>query len=280
MKLNTLGLTGMVLGSLLSFSSCKKTPDVNINQRSSGDNALAENLFMDVYKQVDDAAKNEPAVNKTEGEFNLSTSVCANVNVSTVGGNFPVTIEIDYGNGCLGVDGRFRKGKIVAVFTGRYKDAGTQVSISLDNYFVNGYRVEGAKTISSNGINANGHYEFAVSVVGGKVVSPEQDSVLWNSTRVNEWVSGDSTYLNVLDDVYSITGSAEGTNTNGEPFSVTIKEALEVQVGCRWPLKGKLTMVAQNNTEVEVNYAPDGIEDCNQSAAVIIDGKTYNFTMY
>ncbi len=33
-------------------------------------NALAENLFMDVYKQVDDAAKNEPSVNKTEGDFN------------------------------------------------------------------------------------------------------------------------------------------------------------------------------------------------------------------
>lgn len=280
MKLHSLFLACLGLGALTLISSCKKSPDVNINQRSGGDNALAENLFMDVYKQVDDAAKNEPSVNKTEGSFNLSTSVCANVSVTTSNGNFPITLTIDFGNGCLGNDGRFRKGKIIAVFSGRYVDAGTQVDISLDNYYVNGYRVEGTKTIKNDGLNQAGHSQFTVQVTNGKVVSPEKDSVLWNSTRVNEWIQGDTTYLNLWDDQYSITGSATGTNSNGEPFSVTITEALVVEYGCKWPIKGKLTLTAQNNTEVEVNYAPDGIESCNQSAAVIINDKTYNFTMY
>lgn len=270
-------LTGLIL---VLVTSCKKSPDISINQRSGADNALASNLFMDVFLQVDEAAKNEAAVNKTEGLYTLASSVCANISVTTSSGNYPVSLEIDFGNGCLGSDGRFRKGKIKAVFSGRYTDIGTQVTISLDHYFVNAYRIEGTKTLLNKGINAAGFFETSILVSGGKVVSPEKDSVEWNCDQLREWVSGDTTYQDISDDTYFITGSSTGINANGEPFSATIKEALKIEASCKWPLQGKLSLVAQNNTEVEVDYAPDGIATCNQSAAIIINGKMYNFTMY
>ncbi|MFT5919020.1 MAG: hypothetical protein ACI9FU_000822, partial [Granulosicoccus sp.] len=209
---------------------------------------------------------------------------------SPVGPEFPKTVTIDFGGPC-NADDRVRSGQIVCTITGPYSSENTVITVELVNYELDNYNVTGSKTITNNGNNGSGQPVFSI-VVQNASISNENGSATWSSTRTRTWVEGsETTWFTIdttqssgimginglLDDVYHITGTAEGTTRGGVPYTVDITAPLEVQVGCRWVKEGILVVSPQNLDDRTIDF---GNGDCDEGASVEIDGSSYNFTMW
>ena len=86
----------------------------------------------------------------------------------------------------------------------------------------------------------------------------------WNAELEKEWVSGDST-LDRSDDIYKITGEANGIGRNDNSFNVDIQEPLKAQISCQTSCiikEGEAKIHPSGYQERIINYG-DSICDCN-----------------
>jgi hypothetical protein len=202
---------------------------------------------------------------------NLLGSSCATVTVDTV--SSPRSITIDFGStNCTCLDGRKRRGQVIATWTGKYRDQGTVISVTFNNYFVNDNQIEGTKTVTNTGLNAQEHPVYAVQVNGTIVKANNGGTITWNSTRQREWVAGFDTPLNIADDTYSITGSASGTTAAGLAYTIEITSPLVRKMTCLWFESGVIAVSPQGKQTRTLDYGNTG---CDANATVTIAGVSF-----
>lgn len=271
-----MGLTALLL--TFTFMACKKdsaTDNGDNNLESAENNSMAESHYNDVTTLVDVAAYNGANMSFRTTQEQSPLSGCVSVTVDTV--SVPRAITIDFGtSNCLCIDGRDRRGKILATYSGKYKDSGTVISITFDNYFVNENQIKGTKTVTNKGKNVAGHLVYEVAVNGHLVKANNKGTITWISTRQREWIAGFATPLNILDDVYGITGTANGTNASGKAYAITITQALVRKMNCRWFESGILTLVPEGASAVTLDYGNSG---CDANAVVTIANKNYDILL-
>ncbi|MBL4592548.1 MAG: hypothetical protein JKX68_01890 [Flavobacteriales bacterium] len=288
MKNNTL-ITIVTLFVFLTIYSCKKeeTTIIDNSTISSKDNGAAENLFADIKKVVEEAADDEGQSGRTASESAYSFGSCATVSITPAWGDttWPKVMEIDFGpTNCAGVYGINRRGKLIVTLTDRYRNVGSVLTVQTQNYFINDVKVEGTKTLTNNGYNLNNHLEYIVNVSNAVITYTDNTTITWNSTRTNEWIEGDSTtwftngIAGICDDVYLITGSANGVNRNGLAYTVGITSPLRKSVCCRWVESGTLELVPQGFATRTVDFGVAG--NCDNQATVTINGNVYNISMW
>jgi len=269
MKINFLSSSLLVLAASLLLSSCFKRD--NADWTFTQDNAVSSELFQDVYKQVDEVA---------QSDGNLKS--CATVTLSDTLGNFPNTVTIDYGSSCLGTDERLRSGVIQAVFSGRWRDEGTTVTINLQDYSVNDYAIEASVMVTNNGRNTLGNISYTVVVDNGEIIDPEGNTILWEGTTTYEWTEGERTTFftdglaGIRDDVYSITGSSSGVNRNGSIYTSEITAPLIRQLDCKWITAGEMELTPANGDPRVINFG-DG--DCDAAVTFSFNSISFNFLL-
>lgn len=268
-----------------SVSSCKKRK-LNRSTTTSQDNAIAEMAFNDVFKVTEDAIKEE-GLEKSSGGLSSMYNSCATVTLTPGIGDttFPKTLTIDFGtSNCTDAYGVSRRGKIIATTTGLYRDAGTVITITTQNYYVNDYKVEGTKTVTNNGQNSAGHTYFTINISNALITFPNgTDEVSYESTRIREWVIGENTnwftdgLSGILDDEYDITGTASGINRDGRNYTMTITSPLRVAIICRYVKQGTVEIQPEDLYLRTVDF---GNGACDSEATVEINGNVYNFNMH
>lgn len=252
------------IGLALSFASCKKdsTDSIDVETQSSSDNYLADHQINDELKQVDEAAANN----------NLGK---AGPTVTIDSTSTPKVMTIDYGTGTICNDGKLRSGKLIVTWTGRYREVGTVITITTNNFYQNGNQIEGTKTVTNNGRNTNGNLNYSISVSSSRIRTVDGKSRTWNSTRNREWVAGENT-LTPTDDVYLITGTANGINANGLSYTANITQALRFDLSCQYRLTaGEIELTPQGKQVRIINYGTGG---CDNSFTVKIGNKTITIT--
>lgn len=284
MKTKTLALKGLLFTGIILFtaSSCQKRKD-NRSTVSTEDMSIAEAGFGDLRTVIENAAKEEEMEGNRGSSIILGSCATLTMTPAWPDSTFPKTLTVDFGStNCADGYGNKRRGVVTAVFTGFYRDASTQITITPQNYYVNDYKVEGTKIVTNNGKNSSGNSSFNVEVKNGKITSPTGDVTTWESTQTREWVVGENTTFltdgipGILDDEYDITGTASGTNRAGKKYTVTVTSPLRAAVACRWIKKGKLEVQPEGLRLREVNFG-DG--NCDNKATVTISGKVYNIIM-
>ena len=262
---------------LLTFNSCKKDntdtdepTTVVPSYQSATDNSKAENLFNGAFKQVSQYS----VVVDTGTKFNSKSYPILTVS----GSGYPKTFTLDYGTRTLCEDGRTRSGLIITVLSAPYLDSATVVHSHFSNYYetVNNidYHVTGVHIVTNLGHTPTGHPNYRVNVDSASVISPT-DTIKWTSLRYREFTAGYNTWFNPFDDAYTITGSANGTDINGEAFTVNITEGLQVQFGCPFIKAGKIEIINPNRPTIYIDY---GTGDCDANFTVTINGYTINIT--
>ena len=270
-------IAASVISSSLLFTSCKKDSSKDSDVEAAESSALAEASFNDVTTISDQAALSgsvnmrvagDAAANREDGSLG---SGCATVSFDTV--NTPHAIIIDFGTtNCICNDGRTRRGKINLSYTGRYKDAGTVITISFTNYFVNDNQLTGTKKITNQGLNNAGNLVYKIEVNGQVIKANNGGTISWVSTREREWTAGSSTPLILSDDAYSITGSATGTIASGKSYTITIKTALVRKMSCRFFESGVVDVTPEGKPTRTLDYGNTG---CDANATVSILGYTF-----
>ena len=261
----------------LLFSACQKDEEEmkagEIVADAIEDNAEFENTLNGIENVSVDAADKEG--DSADYEFKS----CANITVTPtwISGVFPKTITVDFGDSnCLGVDGNYRRGKILVNITGLYRDSGTVITTTLDNYYQNDNKIEGKKTKTNLGRNGSGNLTFDVVFENGLLTSVNSYRISWRSNRTVEWIGGESTLLNIFDDEYEIDGAANGVTRNGNQFTMDIIENLNVALNCRWIRSGKISIVPENFSARTVDY---GNGNCDRLATYTANGEDFQFTM-
>jgi len=280
-------ISGLVLIALLVVYSCKKDETVLIDNEttSSKDNGIAENLYADIKRVVEEAADDEGQSSKMAS---YSFGACATVTTvpNWADTTFPKVMTIDFGSAnCVGANGINRRGQIIVTLTDRYRTVGSVLTIQPQNYFVEDVQVEGTKTLTNTGYNTSNNLEYQVDVVNGRLTYTDGTITTWASTRTNEWIEGDSTTFfthglaGICDDVYLITGSASGVNRNGLNYSVNIVSGspLRKEICCRWLVSGILEITPAGMAVRMVNYG-GGV--CDRQATITINGNTFNVNMF
>lgn len=256
-------------------AACGKKKFEGKNLSATEDMALAENLFSDSYKQVAGAGQ---ATTDSLKAYNDILAGCGTLSITPFDTtSWPKTVTLDFGNSnCVGNDGRTRRGKIIGTYTHWFQSPGTVVTITFDDYFVNDHEILGTKTITNEGYNAANHLVYSVSFPDCQIIKPNNGgTILWSTTREQEWTEGANTFT-PYDDVWNITGSANGTSSQGIGFSLNIVQALNVKYGCRWIRSGILDMDIDGLSTITVNY---GNGTCDASATATYEGTDYPFVM-
>src|SRR5215467_176474 len=156
---------------------------------------------------------------------------CASITVTPNDTTYPKTITIDFGDSCVGADGKLRSGKIVLHLTGPIRKPGSVLTITFVNFFVNHIHLEGTKIISN--LSENGAVKFTVQVVGGKVTFPSGRGYSYESFKYKQQISGMDTRI-VRDDVFQITGWAKVEFNNGVVIKLETTDPLIKKVACPW----------------------------------------------
>jgi len=199
----------------------------------------------------------------------MGTCVLATLDLSVM----PYKLVIDFGTAnCKCDDGKYRRGKIIVQFNGNYYAAGTVVTYTFENYFIDDNQVTGIKTVTNEGRKASNHLWWQVQVNGAIVKANNGGTITWNSTRQVEWSEGESTPFVWWDDVYLITGTANGVGANSKTYSGTITKALRKKLNCEWFESGTINYQVQDIPLIVVDYG-DGT--CDDIATATMNGQTY-----
>ena len=243
----------------------------------SDESAQAEASFDDIEDISMAAAEEEGAVSAPGGRLSTTTEdsirfafvelrhrigICGSVTVIPNDHTYPKTITIDFGEGCVGADGKFRKGAIIIHLTGPIRRSGSVMTISFRNFYLNRAHIEGTKIITN--LSENGHIKFTVQVVGGKLTFPNGRGYSYEGLKYVKQIAGADTRI-IRDDVYSIEGRSKTEFNNGTTIVLNTETPLIKKVACHWISKG-LLKIKINDRLLYLDYAAPDNGECDNKA--------------
>ena len=281
MKINSINrmLVAMLFLSA-AFFSCQKetslnnpTNEVTEEQAAtySDESAQADASFDDVADLSMTAADadNSAAIGRTTrlyvpdfAELRLVIGTCPTITVSPNDSTYPKTITIDFGDSCVGIDGKLRSGKIVLHLTGPIRRSGSVLTITFVNFYLNHVHLEGTKIISN--LSENNTVKFTVQVVGGKVTFRSGRGYSYESFKYKKQIAGMDTRI-VRDDVFEITGWAKIKYNNGLLVKFETVDPLIKKVNCPWISDGTLK-IQINDRVLKFDYGFPHNGDCDNKA--------------
>lgn len=249
--------------------------DTNEAVETGKDYSITETAFEDVQDLVDGAAQQEAVLNGFTDIPVADHRDCADINIETTTTSiFPVTMTMDYGSGCVMNNGRTASGVITVVFTDRPRQAGAYYTITFTDFELDGHTISGTRTVTNNGTNSEGQLSFTVTVDNGQITFPDGTVFSYTTDRTRTLVEGAETKFEtdgiagINDDVWEITGTANGVNREGNNYEVEVSEPLRRAMNCRWLTAGVMRIDTEvyNNTIV-IDF---GEGDCDDQAVVTV----------
>ena len=267
----------LAIAILVNLSSCRKKEDTDTDTNASKNESIAERYFNELQDLSDQAQTGDLSTFKFSSNEGMLLSNCAVITFDTLGNvsaSNPDTIIIDFGTSCLCNDNKIRSGKIIISSTGRYRNEGSVITITPENYFVNGNQILGSRIVTNTGNNLLGQPTFSVLVNGTIILANNEGTITWNATRTRTWIQGYNTLV-FVDDMYSITGGSSGSKVNGQTWTSLITSPLVHKRICHQIVSG-IIQVTPSNKPIRTLDFGQGV--CDNTLTVLINGNTYTVT--
>lgn len=196
-------------------------------------------------------------------QLRLRLGSCADITVSPNDSTYPKTVTIDFGpDGCLCLDGKFRRGAIVIHLTAPIRRPGAVMTITLDSFYLNRAHIEGTKILSN--LSENGNIKFTVQVVGGKVTYPNGRGYQHEGIKYVKQIAGGAT-RELLDDIYTFEKRSQTIFNNGVTITMNTDSALVKKMICPWVSNGILK-VKINSRIFYLNFGAPNNGECDNKA--------------
>jgi len=266
----------LILLLVLSTVSCDKEKEDAVRNSDLAvitDEAIASYIFNDVFGQVSMGGwlADQAIMTPSKSTYAVEEESCPNITITPFNlTEWPKTMEIDFGQGC-NEGGVTRAGKIIVNVSKRFWEEGSVWTVEFTDFFVQGHKVEGTKTVSFNGRNDSGNFNWDIDISDAVITTPAQVSISWDAERNREWVEGEQTIFNPADDRYLITGGSSGVNEAGESYVITITDPLDILLSCPWVRSGALIIDITGRPDIEVDFG-DG--ECDNMITVTINGSS------
>ena len=259
--------------AVLTFTAC----DSNEAPVAAGDfDVEAINAQADaesVYDDIDDmstATFEDVFANSRHGHDDRLD--CAEVTVDSATN----TVTIDFGEGCTDPRGRVRSGAIVITQNGRRFEPGSVMTLTFEDYSVDGVLVEGTRTLSNIATSTDDAPSFQITLEGGRLTWEDGSVATRESSRIKTWYRA----ANPTDDEWHIEGSVSGTDRDGVAYSSMTTEPLVFARDCsshrfKVPVSG-----VKEYTKGEESYTIDfGDGECDRLATVTTGGVSTEITL-
>ncbi|UXX79276.1 hypothetical protein N7E81_18140 [Reichenbachiella carrageenanivorans] len=265
--------------SALILHACTTDIDESTDELVGEDLAIADvNLEIntsDLVEEIDDAADFattyfDEKEGRSLGERWKKFNDCV-----TVTNDEATSIRtVDFGEeGCVGIDGRVRKGKILIAHEGERNEAGFKRTVTFEGFSVDTIQVEGVRVlIYLSGTGTEKKYE--ATLTNGKITMPDGFILTRSSSR---------TVIATFDEDGLKTqvarfGTASGTNRLGITYETMIEETtplvskMECREGGFLPhVSGILTVNIESKIEKTIDFG-DGT--CDQWVTITQDGES------
>jgi hypothetical protein len=258
---------------LLLQYSCTEENQISDNDiQSVTDNIIADNAIQNIFLTVNEYALSYLSSKGTNIDSNSIVSISPLYPLDS----FPKTMIIDYCNGICCVDGKTRKGKVIAILNNKWiidsTSSNLMAEVTTNDFFENNVQLMGTFKINVNGI-IDSFPSFSISTLDAKLILENGKSTQWTSNKNIKWISGFQTINNINDDVFLITGSNTGINCNGMGYESDIISPLLYEKSCQNGIitKGKLELIPQDVSKRIIDF---GNGDCDRKASVTINGVT------
>ncbi|MBI1342837.1 MAG: hypothetical protein GC171_07885 [Terrimonas sp.] len=198
-------------------------------------------------------------------ELRLRIGDCANITVTPDDSTYPKTVIIDFGDGCNGRDGKFRKGAMILNFTGPIRVSGSVVTLTFRDFYLNRGHIEGKITFKNQ--NENGLHKYTVTVENGAFTLPSGRGFQYTGIKVVTQIAGMDTRL-IRDDVYKIEGRSRTDYNGGKSVVLNTVDPLIKKVNCHWISEGTLKIVI-NDRVLKLDYGFPNNGDCDNKALLL-----------
>lgn len=258
------------------FTACKKednstpiTEEITTTVDLSTDQAISDNLTEDANDLFMEAATDNGLTGETPATPLETMGIlgCATVTVTPLQG-FPKTIVIDFGTGCISNNGVTRKGKINVVLSDSLRKSGSTAVMTFVGYSVNRFQKEG--TITWTNISTPTAKGWQRKVDNGKITDSSGKYWLHTALKNVIQIAGYETRRNLLDDVFSITGTSTVTNSKGGTRTSTIISPLIKKTICENITQGTKEVKAPRFNAI-IDF---GNGECDRIATISINGNT------
>ncbi|MDP2176459.1 MAG: hypothetical protein Q8K70_11170 [Bacteroidota bacterium] len=236
---------------------------------------------------ADDIASSDGKIIKTGGTILPSGAVIV-FRDSLYTDSSGIDFYIDFGPlgttapyGMLCEDGRYRAGKLNITVSQPYKSIGTVIMVNIadeDSFHVGNsidmYQLMGNKKITKTS-EKNMDIEVSNANLKSKKGGKFSHEIAWGCIGTIERTHDEGP--GIWKDQFRITGTSNGTNRNGEKFTVTIDSPLlkKVEPGCHHTfVLGIQTLTnTVSNQKITIDYDPNKDGACDESAEANINGK-------
>lgn len=277
----------LTLLGMLFFSSCKREFLESI--QSAEDNAQIETEFSQIFESVADFAATDGRTAKTD-DFLLPSGAIVTFTDSLFNDGDGIDFKVNYGplnnggssKGRLCKDGRYRAGIINVGMSSRWSEIPCVITIAIsstDQYFAgngtNMYQITGTKTITKTSATS-----YTVEVLNA-TLQRDNGVVSWNAERtITKTKDPTSGWQN---DEYTITGSADGINANGDAFTAQTTTPLVklMSLGCLSTfITGKISVTNSNGKVLSIDYDSFGDAACDKTATIYYNNRSRNITLW
>lgn len=270
--------TLLILGISFFFFSCTKeeqlanaltdTDLLLVSEKSS----FADNLDINYSSQVTDDYDSYNS-NRTSQSTQATCAVITIDNATP--GVFPKTISVDFGSGCT-TNGITRSGTLTITIDNYVTENGSTMTIVRGNdYYVNGYKVEGTLTYENITTDPN-IPAWNRDLTDGKITTPAGAIYTYTDTRSIQLIEGAST-LTLTDNVYkAVSGSRTVYRPNSTFLTCTVITPLIKSFSC--------AHISEGSLDLQGSYL-DGILDygdgsCDATATYThSDGNIYTISL-
>lgn len=218
-RLNNLTLIFTMLA--LGLWSCNNEENLLNDDASSEATVVSEEQFDADFDDALDIAFStmDAQLNTTGGRVATDERTkCAEVTKSND------TIVVNFGEGCESPAGRLREGKLIIKFSGKYFEPGAVITLSFDNFYLNGKKLEGTRTVTNLSASTDEYPKHNINLENGKITWPDGTTMTRETDRTRIWKRA----ANPINDIIEIFGSASGINKKGISYSATVAESTPV----------------------------------------------------
>lgn len=260
--------TILVISLAIFFLGCRDSDrDKDTSTNSCADFGAGQSFSLDVFKLVHQAALSSKGITNTYLANTGTLFGCDTIIVDTV--SSPMTLTLQFNAGCTS-GGNTREGEIVAAFSGKYDNLGTQVNINFNNYSFNGHPITGTQRYAFNGV-LNTNPTYGVTTTAMEIRDTTDNRILFFSCNQTLAVTSGETTAVFSDDTYNVSGSATGRAYAGNDFTALIDENLIHRGSCTWVSAGTVTVSPENKQPRDFDFG----SSCDNKGTARIYGLVY-----
>ena len=237
----------IIAGLIISFMSCKDENVIHsVNQQnlqSSHDYLLFEKTLFDIEREI------EHALIATGTTKNLPMYISLNADSTDQD-----TLIINFGEENYLHLGHLKRGEIISIYNKFIYNSNSQITTTFNNFYINNNLIQGKMFLENNGSNQNGFPEFSLTVDSMSMYTNNGSIDISSGNYIKQLVSGYNTQYQYLDNIYKLTGNAQGNSSNNNNFSLEISDSLNMNLSC---FESSSCIITEGTSRL----IPDGYEE-------------------